>query len=111
VLSHRAALPLSRQALACVTGVIRRDLAAIGSGWRKLPPVCSIHAPLIGSTGSPQTGPPAGKAPGARPEPAGHRQPWRRQPAESAGCLPDQCTITSYKLSAGPLMCWASTGP
>jgi len=47
VLSHRAALPLSCQALACVTGVIRRDLAAIGSGWRKLPPVCSIHSSLI----------------------------------------------------------------
>jgi len=67
VLSHRAALPLSRQALACVTGVIRRHLAAIRSGWRKLPPV---QQALLAHPDRPGRRGPAlllGKAPEARP--------------------------------------------
>jgi hypothetical protein len=36
VLFYRAALPLSRQTLAFVSGIIRRHRAAIGSRWRKL---------------------------------------------------------------------------
>jgi len=38
MLFYRAALPLSRQTLSYVTGVIRRHRAAIGSCWRKLNP-------------------------------------------------------------------------
>jgi hypothetical protein len=38
MLFYRAALPLSRQALSYVAGVIRRHRAAIGSCWRKLNP-------------------------------------------------------------------------
>jgi Helix-turn-helix of DDE superfamily endonuclease len=38
VLFYRAALPLSRQTLTFVTGIIRRHRAAIGSLWRKLNP-------------------------------------------------------------------------
>jgi hypothetical protein len=38
VLFYPAALPLSRQTLAYVSGVIRRHRAQIGSPWRKLPP-------------------------------------------------------------------------
>jgi hypothetical protein len=38
MLFYRAALPLSRQTLSYVTGVIRRHRAAIGSCWRKLTP-------------------------------------------------------------------------
>jgi len=38
VLFYRAALPLSRQTLSYVTGVIRRHRAQIGSCWRKLNP-------------------------------------------------------------------------
>jgi hypothetical protein len=38
MLFYRAALPLSRQTLAYVTGVIRQHRAAIGSCWRKLNP-------------------------------------------------------------------------
>jgi hypothetical protein len=38
VLFYRAALPLSRQTLSFVAGVIRRHRAAIGSAWRKLDP-------------------------------------------------------------------------
>jgi hypothetical protein len=34
----RAALPLSRQILTYVAGIIRRYRAAIGSAWRKLTP-------------------------------------------------------------------------
>jgi hypothetical protein len=38
MLFYRAALPLSRQTLSYVAGVIRRHRAAIGSCWRKLNP-------------------------------------------------------------------------
>ena len=38
LLFYRAALPLSRQTLTYVAGIIRRHRAAIGSPWRKLPP-------------------------------------------------------------------------
>jgi hypothetical protein len=38
MLFWRAALPLSRQTLSYVAGVIRRHRAAIGSCWRKLNP-------------------------------------------------------------------------
>jgi hypothetical protein len=38
VLFYRAALPLSRQTLTYVAGIIRRYRAGIGSAWRKLPP-------------------------------------------------------------------------
>ena len=38
MLFYRAALPLSRQTLAFVSGIIRRHRAAIGSRWRKLNP-------------------------------------------------------------------------
>jgi hypothetical protein len=38
MLFYRAALPLSRQTLSYVAGVIRRHRAAIGSCWRKLAP-------------------------------------------------------------------------
>ena len=38
MLFYRAALPLSRQTLAYVTGVIRRHRASIGSVWRRLNP-------------------------------------------------------------------------
>jgi hypothetical protein len=38
MLFYRAALPLSRQTLTYVTGIIRRHLVSIGSRWRKLPP-------------------------------------------------------------------------
>ena len=38
MLFYRAALPLSRQTLTYVAGIIRRHRAAIGSAWRKLPP-------------------------------------------------------------------------
>jgi hypothetical protein len=38
LLFYRAALPLSRQTLTYVAGIIRRYRAAIGSPWRKLPP-------------------------------------------------------------------------
>jgi hypothetical protein len=38
VLFCRAALPLSRQTLAYVAGIIRRHRASIGSLWRKLNP-------------------------------------------------------------------------
>jgi hypothetical protein len=38
MLSWPAALPLSRQALSCTAGVIRRHRAQIGSPWRKLNP-------------------------------------------------------------------------
>jgi DDE superfamily endonuclease/Helix-turn-helix of DDE superfamily endonuclease len=38
VLFYRAALPLSRQTLTFVSGIIRRHRAAIGSRWRKLNP-------------------------------------------------------------------------
>src|SRR5512135_3539833 len=38
LLFYRAALPLSRQTLTYVTGIIRRHRAAIGSCWRKLNP-------------------------------------------------------------------------
>src|ERR1700727_1120827 len=38
MLFYRAALPLSRQTLSYVAGVIRRHRAAIGSCWRKLDP-------------------------------------------------------------------------
>ena len=38
MLFYRAALPLSRQALTFVAGVIRRHRASIGSLWRKLNP-------------------------------------------------------------------------
>ena len=38
MLFYRAALPLSRQTLAYVTGVIRRHRVRIGSCWRKLSP-------------------------------------------------------------------------
>ncbi len=38
MLFYRAALPLSRQTLTYVAGIIRRHLAAIGSCWRKLNP-------------------------------------------------------------------------
>jgi hypothetical protein len=37
MLFYPAALPLSRQTLTYVTGVIRRHRAQIGSPWRKLP--------------------------------------------------------------------------
>ena len=38
VLFYRSALPLSRQTLTFVTGIIRRHRTAIGSRWRKLNP-------------------------------------------------------------------------
>ena len=38
MLFYRAALPLSRQTLTFVSGIIRRHLRAIGSRWRKLSP-------------------------------------------------------------------------
>jgi hypothetical protein len=38
VLFYRAALPLSRQPLTYVAGIIRRHRKAIGSCWRKLNP-------------------------------------------------------------------------
>jgi DDE superfamily endonuclease len=38
MLFYRAALPLSRQTLSYVAGIIRRHRAAIGSCWRKLNP-------------------------------------------------------------------------
>jgi hypothetical protein len=38
MLFYPAALPLSRQTLTYVTGIIRRHRAQIGSPWRKLPP-------------------------------------------------------------------------
>src|SRR5215468_11189864 len=38
MLFYRAALPLSRQTLTFVTGIIRRHRASIGSLWRKLDP-------------------------------------------------------------------------
>jgi DDE superfamily endonuclease len=38
MLFYPAALPLSRQTLTYVTGVIRRHRAQIGSPWHKLPP-------------------------------------------------------------------------
>jgi Helix-turn-helix of DDE superfamily endonuclease len=38
MLFYRAALPLSRQALSFVTGIIRRHPKPIGSRWRKLNP-------------------------------------------------------------------------
>jgi hypothetical protein len=38
LLFYRAALPLSRQTLTYVAGIIRRHRARIGSPWRKLPP-------------------------------------------------------------------------
>jgi hypothetical protein len=38
MLFYRAALPLSRQTLTYVAGIIRRHRAAIGSLWRKLNP-------------------------------------------------------------------------
>lgn len=38
MLFYRAALPLSRKALAFVAGIIRRHRASIGSLWRKLNP-------------------------------------------------------------------------
>jgi hypothetical protein len=38
LLFYRAGLPLSRQTLTYVAGIIRRHRAGIGSGWRKLPP-------------------------------------------------------------------------
>jgi len=38
MLLYRAALPLSRQTLSYVAGIIRRHLARIGSCWRKLSP-------------------------------------------------------------------------
>jgi hypothetical protein len=38
LLFYRAALPLSRQTLAFVSGIIRRHRRAIGSRWRKLSP-------------------------------------------------------------------------
>jgi|SRR5580693_1020839 hypothetical protein len=38
MLFYRAALPLSRQTLSYVAGIIRRHRAAIGSCWRKLEP-------------------------------------------------------------------------
>ena len=45
MLFYRAALPLSRQTLAYVTGVIRRHRVRIGSCWRKLSP--GRQAPLV----------------------------------------------------------------
>src|SRR5690606_12952915 len=38
MLFYRAALPLSRQTLCYVAGVIRRHLTKIGSAWRRLNP-------------------------------------------------------------------------
>src|SRR5215472_2560409 len=38
MLFYRAALPLSRQTLTFVSGIIRRHRASIGSPWRKLNP-------------------------------------------------------------------------
>ena len=38
MLFYPASLPLSRQTLTYVTGIIRRHRAQIGSPWRKLPP-------------------------------------------------------------------------
>jgi hypothetical protein len=38
MLFYPAALPLSRQTLTCVTGIIRRHRQGIGSPWRKLSP-------------------------------------------------------------------------
>ena len=38
MLFYRSALPLSRQALTFVAGIIRRYRKAIGSRWRKLNP-------------------------------------------------------------------------
>src|SRR5215472_18307338 len=38
VLFYRAALRLSRQALICAAGIIRRHRATTGSAWRKLNP-------------------------------------------------------------------------
>ena len=38
MLFYRAGLPLSRQTLTYVAGIIRRYRAGIGSCWRKLPP-------------------------------------------------------------------------
>src|ERR1700761_9718207 len=38
MLFYRAALPLSRQTLSFVAGIIRRHRASIGSVWRKLNP-------------------------------------------------------------------------
>ena len=38
MLFYRAALPLSRQTLTFVSGIIRRHRKSIGSRWRKLNP-------------------------------------------------------------------------
>ena len=38
MLFRRAALPLSRQTLSYVAGIIRRHRLSIGSRWRKLAP-------------------------------------------------------------------------
>ena len=106
MLSHRAALPLSCQALACVTGVIRRDLAAIGSGWRKLHP-CVQHS-LLAHPGRPGRRRPA-LQPGKHQEHDLNPQVIASPGGDNPLSLRDICRISARsrrtKLSAGPLMC------
>lgn len=59
-----AALPLSRQTLTYVTGIIRRHRAQIGSPWRKLPPLRQallVLAYMRTRAGCPRCGPRSGQ--------------------------------------------------